>query len=151
MDLEQGTLTIRRAKTEAGIRTLSLPPVLIDVLKRHQDRQQVERMIPGERWQAHNLVFPSEVVAPLSVRNLVRHFKLATEKAGLPEIRFHDLRHSCTSFLVAQGVHPRVAMEILGHSQISITMDVYAHVGGEDERAALSKVAFGCTGEQEKE
>ena len=149
--LEQGTLKIRRAKTEAGVRTLSLPPVLIDVLRRHQDRQQVEQTIQGERWQAHGLVFPSEVGTPLSARNLVRHFKLATEKAGLPDIRFHDLRHSCTSFLVAQGVHPRVAMEILGHSQISITMDVYAHVGGEEQRAALAKVAFGCTEAQEEE
>jgi integrase len=63
-------------------------------------------------------------------------------KAGLPEtIRFHDLRHSCATLLIAQGVHPRVVMEILGHSQISVTMNTYSHVLPETQREAAAKLA----------
>jgi integrase len=77
----------------------------------------------------------------LSGRNLVRHFKRALKRAGLStRIRFHDLRHSCASFLLAQNVHPRVVMEILGHSQVSITLDTYSHVLPDTQRDALSKL-----------
>ncbi len=64
----------------------------------------------------------------MDTRNLTRHFRRALQDAGLPLRRFHDLRHSCASLLLAQGVHPRVVMEILGHSQISLTMNTYSHV-----------------------
>jgi hypothetical protein len=74
--------------------------------------------------------------------NLNRHFKLALKRAGLPlTTRFHDLRHTCATFLIAQGVHPRVVMEILGHSQISLTMNTYGHVLPETQREATTKVA----------
>ncbi|NTV65290.1 MAG: tyrosine-type recombinase/integrase, partial [Oscillochloris sp.] len=70
-----------------------------------------------------------------------RHFKGALKQAGLPEtVRFHDLRHSCATFLIAQGVHPRVVMEILGHSQISVTMNTYGHVMPETQQEAVGKV-----------
>lgn len=74
---------------------------------------------------------------PLEPRNIVRAFKALLARAGLPDIRFHDLRHSCASLLVAAGHHPRVIMEALGHSQIAVTMDTYAHV----YRGSLSAVA----------
>jgi len=74
--------------------------------------------------------------------NLHRHFKAALKRAELPlTTRFHDLRHSCATFLIAQGVHPRVVMEILGHSQISLTMNTYGHVLPETQREATTKVA----------
>lgn len=89
----------------------------------------------------HGLVFPSEVGTPMIPRNLLRHFKGALKQAGLPDsIRFHDLRHSCATFLIAQGVHPRVVMEILGHSQISVTMNTYGHVMPETQQEAIDKV-----------
>ncbi|MFN8515199.1 MAG: tyrosine-type recombinase/integrase [Chloroflexia bacterium] len=75
--------------------------------------------------------------ADQSGRNLVRDFQALRERAGLPPMRFHDLRHSCISFLAAQGVPARTAMEIAGHSQITLTMNVYAHIGDEAKRAAL--------------
>ena len=65
---------------------------------------------------------------PLNGGNVTRDFKKLLAAAGLPPRRFHDLRHSCASFLLAQGVSLRVVMEILGHSQISLTMNTYAHV-----------------------
>ncbi len=91
----------------------------------------------GERWREHGLVFPSTVGTPLEPRNVTRHYKQLLKRAGLPDVRFHDLRHSCATLLVAQGVHPRVVMEILGHSQISLTMNTYAHVLPEAQREAV--------------
>ena len=61
-------------------------------------------------------------------RNLSRTFEHLVQRSGLRQIRFHDLRHTCASLLLAQGVSPRVVMDVLGHSQLSITMDLYSHV-----------------------
>lgn len=116
--------------------------MLVDLLVDHRRQQEEERLAWGEEWEEHGLVFPSERGTPLEPRNLHRHFKIALKRAGLPETtRFHDLRHSCATFLIAQGVHPRVVMEILGHSQISLTMNTYGHVQPETQRDATSKVA----------
>jgi hypothetical protein len=77
----------------------------------------------------------------MSARNLVRHFKGVLKHAGLPDtICSHDLRYSCAILLIAQGVHPRVVMEILGHSQISVTMNTYGHVLPETQRDAAAKL-----------
>ena len=70
-------------------------------------------------------------------RNLVRHFKTLLQRADLPNIRFHDLRHGCATVLISQGVHPRIVMEIMGHSQISVTMNTYGHVLPETQREAV--------------
>lgn len=110
-------------------------------LQAYWQRQQEERIIQGMAWHEHGLVFPSEVGTPLSARNLLRHFKQTLQKAGLPDKRFHDLRHSCASLLLAQGVPPRVVMDILGHSTIKLTMDTYSHVLNETQRTALQGIA----------
>ncbi len=73
-------------------------------------------------------MFTTSVGTPIEPRNAVRTFKRILRKADLPDKRFYDLRHTCASLLLAQGVHPRVVMEILGHSQISLTMNMYSHV-----------------------
>ncbi len=85
-------------------------------------------------------MFPTTIGTPMDTRSLTRHFKKALEKAGLPPKRFHDLRHTCASLLLAQDVHPRVVMEILGHSQISLTMDTYSHVIDELQNEAAAKI-----------
>ena len=86
-------------------------------------------------------VFVSSRGTAIDPRNLLRRFKRALKHAGLPEtIRFHDLRHSCATFLIAQGEHPRVIMAILGHAQISTTMDIYGHVLPETHQAAAAKM-----------
>jgi integrase len=141
IDLNSGTLRVRSAlqwlygkphfvepKTERSRRSIALPRVAIDALRPHRTRQFEERLIAGSSWQEHGLVFATTVGSPIHPRNLVRHFHRTLEKAGLPKKRFHDLRHTCASLLLAQGVQPRVVMEILGHSQISLTMDTYSHV-----------------------
>ena len=78
-------------------------------------------------------------------RNVTRHFHSAMEKARRPRQRFYDLRHTCASLLLAQGIQPRVLMEILGHSQISLTMNTYAHVMPQLERDAADKMNAALT------
>ncbi|CAA9572151.1 MAG: Integrase [uncultured Thermomicrobiales bacterium] len=149
VDLDTGTLRVAVAlqrrkgsrelvepKTHQGRRTLSLSSVLLAALRAHRTRQLEERLAAGPTWKDQGLVFPSTVGTAIEPRNLTRHFKGVLQAAGLPNIRFHDLRHAAASLLVAQGVHPRVVMEILGHSQISLTMNTYAHVLPETQREA---------------
>ena len=86
------------------------------------------------------MVFTSTIGTLLEPRSVSRKFHNALEKAGLPRKRFHDLRHTCASLLLVQGVHPRVVMQILGHSQIAVTMDTYSHVIDELSREAASRM-----------
>lgn len=91
------------------------------------------------------LLFVNSVGGPLDKRTVVKQFEAHLTYADLPDIRFHALRHSCASLLVAQGVHPRVVMEILGHSTITLTMNTYSHVMPQAQRdaAALMDGLFG--------
>ena len=82
---------------------------------------------------------------------LYRQFKELLEKAGLPDVRFHDLRHSVASLLLARGIHPKVVQEILGHSQISITMDIYSHVLPTMHQGAMDELNRAFAGEDEGE
>lgn len=124
----KGKLVVASPKTERSIRLLPLPLFVERSLARHAERQSTDVSDAGDRWQEHGLVFPSERGTPIDPRNLLRQFKQILVEAELPEMRFHDLRHSCATTLIAKGVHPRVVQEILGHSQISTTMNVYGHV-----------------------
>lgn len=103
-------------------------------LRAHIERQQA-------RWPRNQYVFASVVGTPINPRNLVRQFKGLLEAAGLRDMRFHDLRHSCATFLIARGEHPRTVMEILGRSQISTTMNVYGHVLQENKVSAVQSVS----------
>ena len=137
----RGKLERASTKTAASAQPISLPPVLLATLRRHQRAQERERAAAGTRWKEHGLVFTTALGTPIEPRNLIRHFKGVLKRAGLPQtIRFHDLRHSCATLLIAQGVHPRVVMEILRHSQISTTMNTYAHVLPRLQQDATAKI-----------
>ncbi len=86
-------------------------------------RQVVERLAAGDRWCS-----PANWAHSPDGQNITHRFRRLLRKAGLPPKRFHDLRQACASLLLVQGVHPRVVMETLGHSQISLTMNAYSHV-----------------------
>ncbi len=131
-----GRLLLAPPKTESSKRLLPLPMKVERALARHAERQEEERAAWGDGWNAAGLVFPSEAGTPIEPRNLVRHFKTLLQRADLPNIRFHDLRHGCATVLISQGVHPRIVMEIMGHSQISVTMNTYGHVLPETQREA---------------
>ncbi len=80
-------------------------------------------------WQEQGLVFPSAVGTPLSGGNLNRSFKAMLQRAGLPKsTRFHDLQHTCATLLLKQGVNPKFVQELLGHADISLTLNTYSHV-----------------------
>jgi integrase len=130
----RGKLVRTTPKTKSSVRTLSLPETMVQVLRDHLDRQRDS--LPDAEY-----VFVSSHGTPIDPRNLLRRFKGALECAGLPTtIRFHDLRHSCATFLIAQGEHPRVIMGVLGHAQISTTMDIYGHMMPETQRSAAAKI-----------
>jgi integrase len=103
--------------------------------------QAGERLTPGSVWQDHDLVFPSQTGTPLDPRNASRAFTAAAKRAGLEGVGLHSLRHTSASLMIAQGVHLRVIMETLGHSGISITADVYAHVLPQQQRQAADAVS----------
>lgn len=139
VDLTAGTIQIRATlrqdgtfsepKTDKARRQISLPGVALEALKAHRVRQLEERLSAGSLWQDHDLVLCNAVGRPLDANNMRRRsFAHVLRRAGLQRMRFHDLRHSTASLLLSQGVHPKVVQELLGHSQIAITMDTYSHL-----------------------
>ncbi len=79
-------------------------------------------------WGENGLIFASESAAPLSRQHVTAHrFKPLLRRAGLPEIRFHDLRHTCATLLLGRGVHPKLVQELLGHATVAMTLDTYSH------------------------
>lgn len=118
-------------KTKSSIRTLPLPGSIIPLLKAHIERQKEQ--FPECEW-----LFTASNGSPLSRFTLLSQFQALLKKAGIRKMRFHDLRHSCATFLIAQGEHPRTVMDILGHSQIGTTMNIYGHILDETRTAAIT-------------
>ena len=113
----------------------------LEQLKQHRVRQLEEELKAGPAWKDNDLVFSSKVGGHLHTsRILFAQFKQLLREAGLPDIRFHDLRHSSATMLLSLGVHPKVVQEILGHSQISMTMDIYSHVLPTMQQEAIGKL-----------
>jgi integrase len=119
---------LTETKTRRGRRTLVLPVRTAEALRGVRVEQSQWRGAAGSAWLSGDFVFTSGTGRPLDERNVLRSFRRVLRKARLPRMRFHDLRHSCASILLMQGISPRVVMETLGHSRISVTMDTYTHV-----------------------
>ena len=119
---------------------MRLPHSAAQALLGHREIQDAERARANGSWQDRGLVFPNTLSTPMDYTNLMpRHFKPLLRRAGLPDIRFHDLRHTCATLLLMKGVHPKIVSEMLGHSSVSITLDVYSHViPGLGDAAALA-------------
>ncbi len=128
-------------KTTRSRRHLAVPPAILGSLRAHKERQERERSEAGRRWHETDLVFCRPDGFPLSGSVVTHRFQELLDQAGLPKRRFHDLRHSCATLLLAQGVSPRVVMDVLGHSQISLTMNTYAHVLPELRRDAADRMS----------
>jgi integrase len=127
-------------KSARSRRTIALPAVAVAALRTHRVRQLEARLAAGGRWQDRGLVFTSGVGTPFEPRNVTRQFKALLTAASLPNIRLHHLRHSCATLLLAQGVNPRVVMETLGHSQVSLTLNIYSHVLPALQRDAVARM-----------
>jgi len=103
--------------------------------------QAKERAAAGSLWRESGCVFTTPIGTPVDPRNDFREFRKLLARAGLPPVRLHDLRHMAASLLLAQHVPARVVMEILGHSQIALTMNTYSHVAPEVSPEAADRIA----------
>ncbi|MFJ8296668.1 tyrosine-type recombinase/integrase [Streptomyces sp. NPDC094447] len=120
--------------------TLPLPAICVAPLRWQRLKQAAARERAGEKWTETGYVFTTRSGHPIEPRNLYRSFTRVAKNAGLRVVRLHDARHGTATLLTAAGVPPRVVMEILGHSQIAVTMNVYTHVVQDTQREAVSHV-----------
>lgn len=153
IDWEGGTLQVRRSlepgkdaprfkepKTASGRRTVALPEIALEALRRHRIRQNEYRLKLGPDYATEcDLVCCQFDGTPLR-NNVTRDFSVLLKRAGLPRVRFHDLRHTHASLLLASGVHPKVVSERLGHASISITLQIYSHVLPTIQKEAAAKI-----------
>jgi integrase len=141
VDLDEARLHVRKAlqwidgepqrvepKTRKSRRALPIPSFLVAALRAHRKRQLEARLQAGDSWGDPDLIFTTALGKPLHPSNVTHGFQRLLERHGLRRQRFHDLRHACASLLLAKGVELKVVQDILGHSQISLTADTYAHV-----------------------
>ncbi|MFG3300989.1 tyrosine-type recombinase/integrase [Micromonospora chersina] len=133
-------LVLVEPKSRASRRTVAIPPQLVDALRKHRSEQDAERQLAGELWQEHDLVFAQANGKPIEPRRDWAQWKELCRDAGVREARLHDARHTAASILLAQGVPARVVMELLGHSQIGLTLGTYSHVAPELSRAAAEGI-----------
>ena len=128
----RGALYVDEPKTRGSRRTIHLPAPLIDVLRRHRVAQAAQRLEFGAGWGGHwaplELVFTTSIGTPLDPSKVNREVQAITEAAGLGRWTPHELRHSAASILLATGVPLKVVSEMLGHSSIRVTADVYGHL-----------------------
>jgi integrase len=142
VDLAAGTLAVRHSlqwqregkyqfvdpKTARSRRSVHLSQKAVTELRAHKDRQAFTRRDAGELWQEQDLVFGDELGGPLAPSHQSATFKTVAEAAKLPVIRFHDMRHTAATILLAKGVHVKLVSEMLGHSTIVLTLDTYSHL-----------------------
>lgn len=128
-------------KTQKSRRSVVIAPFALEALKQHRSRQLAAKLKAGDYWQDHDYVFCTSIGTHLNPsKDVLDQLKVLLKKAGLPDIRFHDLRHSAATILLTEGVHPKVVQELLGHSNISMTMDVYSHVLPSMQQDAISRL-----------
>src|ERR687890_632020 len=142
IDLLNNSLTVRRSihrvrgggliyeepKSKRSQRTLALPLPLVAELHRHKAAQLGERMLAGSEWHDEDLVFAQPNGRPIDKKTDYDEWSRLLQSAGVRHVRLHDGRHTAATLLLSENVHPRVVMELLGHSQMRTTMDIYSHV-----------------------
>jgi integrase len=136
VDFERSTLTVQRQLQRNksfkepkahSRRPLDLAPSELAVLREPRRAQDALRLAQGAGWEAHDLIFCTDRGRPLNWRNVTREYKRFLARADLPDLRFHDLRHSNATILAAAGVPPKVIQERLGHADITTTLGFYGH------------------------
>jgi len=156
VDLAKGSLSVRQAlaildgkpiiqapKSRAAVRTIALPVETVAALKAHKARQNEARLKAGALWVDHGLVFATPTGQPIHPANVQRNHAKLQARAGVPRIRFHDLRHTHATWLITGGQPITSVSERLGHAKSSITLDIYAHaVTATQDRAALAVSAL---------
>ncbi|MGH2507600.1 MAG: tyrosine-type recombinase/integrase [Ktedonobacteraceae bacterium] len=115
-------------KTRAGRRKVRLPQFVLDLIGKQKEYLEYLRVKAGTKWQEHDLVFTNLTGGYMDEASIRKPFKRLLKKLGLPDMRIHDLRHSAATLLLASGVSPKVVQELLGHSDIKVTLGIYGHV-----------------------
>lgn len=150
VDLARGRITVRQAlhridgslqltpvKTDGSNATLPLPAPLLPILREHQRIQGEQRFAAGNEWHDSGLVFTTAFGRPIEPRNVNRMFARLCDRAGVPQIRVHDLRHSCATLLFSAGVDAATVQRVLRHSSISVTTNTYMEVIESVQRDAV--------------
>jgi integrase len=150
----RGTLAVRRTlsrgpdgmafeepKTAARRRSIALPAPCLAALRSHRTAQAERRLQLGPAWQGSDLVFDHGDGMILHPNVVGAAFRRWMARLGLPRIRFHDLRHTAATPMLANGEHPKIVQERLGHSDISMTLNRYSHVSMDMQRAAAERLA----------
>jgi integrase len=137
-------------KSEKSRRTLALPPFVVTTLRAHRTRQLEERLVAGPAWQDYDLLFPATTGDPMNptavnvlFRRRLQRINATAERDGrepLPLIRFHGLRHSAATMLLAQGLTLGEIQKVLGHAGIQLTCDLYAHFAPEIAQRAADRM-----------
>jgi integrase len=153
VDLDNGSLHVRQAlapggksfsapKTAKSRRKKRLTPVAVEALKKHKVAQNQERLRQGSSWRNYGLVFCSSLGTPMNPDNFVkRSYKPLLKRAGLPQMSFHDLRHTFASLMMPHVKNPQIVQEMLGHSRISTTLDIYSHLSPDMQEDAVGRFA----------
>jgi integrase len=142
VDFVRGVATIQRSvqrqkgeglvfvepKTAGSRRAIRLPQGIVELLKRHWDIVEHIRAAAGDGWRENGLMFPTLTGGPLDPSRVNAALHNDLHKAGLPRLRVHDLRHTAATLLLEEGTHPKVVQDLLGHSTIAMTLDLYSHV-----------------------
>lgn len=136
-----GRLVITEPKTDRSRRPVPVPPPLIAVLREHRAAQENERMMARDQWRDHDLVFATKLGTPVDPNNILRTIQIAAQKAGIADVGVHTLRHSAAVAWLESGVHIKAVADLLGHSSIAITGDVYGHTSDSTARAAVDGLA----------
>jgi integrase len=133
-------LIFQEPKTEESRRTIPVPTDIMDVLKRHKARQAQEKLLMGEAYTDHGLVFCWADGRPLDPEDFRKRFVRLCKAAGLPPIRFHDARHTFATLMLELGESPKTVQTMLDHATITITLDIYSHVSLDLEKRAAAKL-----------
>jgi integrase len=140
--------TFAPPKSGRSRRQIQLTPTAIAALVQHRASQAKEQSVAGAAWEDQRVVFADAFGGPLNGIHVLRSaFHPLLKRAGLPQVRFHDLRHTCATLLLGRGVNPKVVSELLGHSTVAITLDLYSHVLPTMQEAAATalEAAIGNT------
>ncbi len=127
-------------KTKAGRRQIKLGQGTLDRLAGHRKQLELQREAMGARWTETDLIFPNMVGKPMTSKNMINEFKRILKENGLPDIRFHDLRHTSITFLLDSGTPVNTVQRRAGHSKASITTDTYGHSMGHSEDEAAERI-----------
>lgn len=119
-------IILQEPKTKKSRRMIVLPEFVKEALKIHLAKRQMLSQSP--RWKESGLVFTTDIGTHINPQNMLKHFKAKTIEAGLPKIKFHSLRHSVASILLENNTHPKLVSELLGHSNVNLTLNQYSHI-----------------------